>query len=609
MKRTFFRKNVKYFNSTFVSRITSTVSYSNYGIYFLLKKGFLFMLVMAFSLTIKAQDIPEHISYTRIYDFLDELATDGFISLNSTVKPYSRLYIAQKLLEVRNNPALNTRQQADLRFFLNDYSLEINKLPDTKLTLARTDKFSLAAIQPAFYYRDSTLRARITPILGMDIVSNQHGSIIKRWFGVEMQLMITKNLSVYGSLRDISVDATHLKNLPVSAGLLARPAFLNDYPGYEYKESALGGDFSDSRGGIKYAWNWGSVGLVKDNVIWGDNYHGSNILSGRAPSFPMLTLHLNPAKWFEMQYFHGWLVSNVLDSTRYYVDNTGRKEYRMANKFIAANLFTFIPIRNLNLSIGNSIIYAEENLQPAYFIPIAFYKSEDHTLTKGLGIENQNSQVFMNISSRNLRHLHLYTSIYADEISWSRFLPSSKERNPISYKVGANLSNFPIENVSVVAEYTNTNIINYKHSVPVLTWASNGYNLGSYLGDNSAEIYLAMRYKPIRGFDLDLSYLNAKHGNEYIYDRAAIDNIISQPSLGNITWSNNTLAFNAQYEIMNNAYAIVNIAYSDIKGYNLTSTPIVGEIRKTAQGYLDLFTPPYLQGKNTTIMVGFSFGF
>jgi hypothetical protein len=39
------------------------------------------------------------------------------------------------------------------------------------------------------------------------------------------------------------------------------------------------------------------------------------------------------------------------------------------------------------------------------------------------------------------------------------------------------------------------------------------------------------------------------------------------------------------------------------------SIPIDGEIRKTAQGYLDMFTPAYLQGKNTTITVGFSIGF
>jgi len=567
-----------------------------------MKKTILSILFCFGFISLSAQDIPEHISYTRIYDYLDELATDNIIELNSVAKPYARTFIAEKLLQAQSKKdKLNKRQCDELRFFLNEYALEQDKLPSTNLTISRNENLTFAGIQTGLSYRDSLFRVKITPLLGMHITRNSNGSITKRWYGAEFQAMFGEHLSVYGSLRDISVDGQ----------LLARPGYLNDFPGYEYKESASGGDFSDSRGGIKYAWKWGSIGLVKDNVMWGDNYHGSNILSGRAPSFPMLTLHLKPTKWFEMQYFHGWLVSDIIDSTRYYMDNLGAKHYRMKNKFIAANMFTFTPVEKLNLSIGNSIIYAEDNVQPGYFIPIAFYKSIDHTLTKGLNLENQNSQVFLNFSSRNIKHLHLFTSVYADEISWGRFAPKSEQRNPISYKIGADVSNFPIENLSVIAEFTNTNIINYKHSIPALTWASNGYNLGNYLGDNSREIYLAMRYKPIRGLDLNLSYINAKHGNEYNYvrDGHAVDKIISQPSLGDITWSNKTVTFNAQYEVFSHAYAIVNVAYSNIQGYNMTSTPIVGEVRKTAQGYLDLFTPDFLQGKNTTVTIGFSLGF
>jgi hypothetical protein len=567
-----------------------------------MKKTILSVLFSLAILSTYAQDIPEHISYTRIYDYLDELANDGVIDLNSVTKPYARTYITEKLLQAQSHKnQLNKRQQDDLKFFLNDFALEQDKLPDTQLNLSRTDQLTAALVQPAFNYKDTIFRARITPILGMEVTKNGNGTIIKRWYGADFQTMIGKHLSIYGSLRDISIDGA----------LLSQATYLNDYPGYEYKEATGGGDYSDSRGGVKYSWNWGSVGFVKDNVIWGDNYHGSNILSGRAPSFPMLTFHLKPTKWFDFQYFHGWLVSNVIDSTRYYVNNLGVKEYRMTNKFMAANMFTFTPIRSLDLSIGNSIIYAEETVQPAYFIPFAFYKSIDHTLTKGLGIENQNSQVFLNLSSRNIKHLHLFTSIFIDDLMWSRFLPSNPERNPISVKAGADLSNFPIKNLSFIGEFTQTNIITYKHFVPALTYASNGYNLGSYLGDNSREIYLALCYKPIRGLDFSLSYVNAEHGNEYNYIN--IDNIInpilSQPVLGSITWSNNTVGLNATYEIFNNAYAILNIAYSDIKGYNLTTTPIAGEVRKTAQGYLDLFTPAYLQGKNTTITAGFSFGF
>jgi hypothetical protein len=573
----------------------------------------LLILLLITVSTVKAQDIPQHISYYRIYDFIDELANDGFIDINSAVKPYSRLFIAQKLLEVSemdNNSSekkiLTKRQRAEVNFFLNEFALELNKLPVSRLILNKYNHHSqIALLPPAYHYNDSVFKARITPILGMHLTYNNQGVIDKRWYGADFQGTIGKNISVYGSLRDISHTGD---------GLLSGSTYLNDEPGYQY---TVGSDYSDSRGGIKYANQYFSIGLMKDNVIWGDNYHGSNILSGRTPSFPMIYLQLKPAKWFELNYFHGWLVSNVFDSTYYYVENESKIYYRPANKFIAANLITFTPFSKLKISVGNSIIYAEKNVHAAYFIPIAFYKSIDHTLTKGLGTENQNSQVFMNISSRNIRHTHLYASVYFDEVQFGRFLPDSPDRNPVSYKVGANISNFPVKNLAAIVEYTRTNILNYKHSIPMLTYTSNSYNLGHYLGDNSEELYVALRYKPLRGLDMQLSYMQAYHGNEYDYLRRGTYNgltgdvidIISNPSLGDIIWSNQTIAFKATYEIFQNAYAIVNIENSDIRGYDAASPVVFGENRMTAQEVLNKFTPAYLQGQNTTITVGFSFGF
>lgn len=563
--------------------------------------------VLAIS-NIFSQDIPEHISYTRIYDYLDELASEGVIEINSTVKPYSRQFIAEKLLQARGHKELlNKRQNDDLRFFLNEFALEQNMLPETKLNLVNKATSTLAFIQPAFHYKDSIFRARITPIIGMTVTHNTNGNITKRWYGAEFQAMMGKHLSVYGSLRDISIQGQ----------LLARPDYLNDFPGYEYKESSGGGDYSDSRGGIKYAWNWGSVGLVKDNVVWGDNYNGSNILSGRTPSFPMITLQLKPAKWFELNYFHAWLTSNVIDSSYYYLENETKIWYRPANKFMAANMLTFTPFRKFKISVGNSIIYAEKTIQGAYFIPIAFYKSIDHTLTKGLGTENQNSQMFMNISSRNLKHTHLFGSIFTDEINFERFKAGNAEANPISVKLGASIVNFPVKNLSAVVEFTRSNILNYKHFIPVLSYKSNTYNLGHYLGDNAQEIYAALQFKPIRGLDLKLTYTNAKHGNEYDYVKRGsyngisgnVSGIISQPSLGEVIWQNKTIGFNGIYEIFNNAYIVVKAEMSDIQAFDPQKEATFGERRMTAEQTLDYFTPKYLQGKQTTFSGGISFGF
>lgn len=552
------------------------------------------------------QDIPQHISYTRIYDFIDELANDGFIEIISVVKPYSRRFISDKLAEVRQQEsALNKRQKDELNFFLEEYALEQNRLPEREFLLYEGNYSRFDLVPPVFLYKDSIFRARIQPILGMNIYVNGNGQINQRWYGADFQAMIGEHVSVYGSLRDISFAASNELN-----PRLSEPAYLTNVPGFQYKEP---NDFSDSRGGIKFGWNWGSVGLVKDNVVWGDNYNGSNILSGRVPSFPMITLQLKPAKWFEMNYIHGWLVSNVVDSARFYVENDVRKWYRNHNKYIAANMFTFIPIPKLNISFGNSIIYAEDNVQPGYLIPVAFYKSIDHTLTKGIATENQNSQLFFNISSRNIRHVHLFSSVFFDEIKFSRFKPSSAEKNPVSFKIGGKVTNFPISNLSATAEFTRTNIINYKHSIPAISYASNSYNMGHYLGDNAQELYASLGYKLIRGLDLNVYYLNAQHGNEYNYARrgedANIRQIISQPSLGDVIWKNQTVGFKALYEVFNNAYAVVNIENSNIEGFEAVSEPIGGENRMTAQGTLDFFTAPFLHGKNTTFTVGFSLGF
>ncbi|HOV84275.1 MAG TPA: hypothetical protein PLE52_05645 [Paludibacteraceae bacterium] len=555
---------------------------------------------------VTAQNIPEHISYTRIYDFLDELTNEKIIDVNSAIKPYSRQFIAKKLQEAQaNEKKLNKRQQNELYFFLEDYALEQNRLPDYDLPIEDNRTWRIDMLPPSFHYHDSLFRVKLMPILGMNILYNSNDKITQRWYGFDFQSMIGNHLAVYASLRDVSQKGE----------LLAEPTYLTPYQAGAYKRTNNGGDYSEMRGGISYAWKWGDVALVKDHIQWGNNYHGSNIFSGRTPSFPMLKLGLKPAKWLEINYFHGWLTSNVIDSTRYYLSNQNEKMYRYTNKFLAANLITFTPISQLHLSAGNSIVYAESNVQPAYLIPIAFYKSMDHTLT--MGTENQNSQLFFDISSRNIKHLHLFTSVFIDEFSVARLKASNKEKNPVSYKLGFRLSNFPLANFSLTGEWTRNEILVYKHSIPALTWATNGFNLGNYLGDNSQEIYVALQYKPLRGLDINLSYSQAEHGNEYAYIRhgtwqgskASVLDIISEPFMKDKIWSNKTLSFDVKYEISPNIYAILNIENSNIQAFEAASEVAFGEKRMTAEEVLNFYTPKFLQGKQTTITAGLSFGF
>ena len=577
-----------------------------------------------------AQNIPVSLSYTKVYDFIDELIMDGLVTNQTAIRPYTRNQIADMLTQAqRADSLLSNRQQNELKFYLNEFALENDLMVDNFVQYTDRRTFSLSLADPQFSYKslNNMFKMRIRPILGGDVILSKKGAIIQRWWGAEIQMDIAKHLSIWGSLRDNSwngnwlntdyfpSDYARINGARIHYGASQQTPALSNIPGVQYKEATYGGDFSDSKGGINlYSW-WGSIGIQRENIRWGDSYYSSNILSGRNPAVPMITLQLTPCKWFQFDYFHAWLVSNVLDSTYYYLENTTNgnaslKNYRPYNKFMAANMFTFTPIKHLSVSLGNSIVYAEQSLQVAYLIPIAFYKSLDHLLTKGVRTQNQNSQVFASISVRPINHLQLYGSFFLDEVKFSRFKLSEPENNPISYLVGFNWSGWPIDGLSLKGEFMRSYIACYTHSIDVLTWASNSYNMGHYMGDNAQSIYAELAYRPVRGLLLKLSYTNDMKYNSYSYLRDNISETIAQKPFDHCIYRNDEVRFDGIYEAHPNMYLRLSIGYNNAQGFdNLKSDPLPSEYIGTAQQYLDAFCPLYYQGKNITISGSFSFGF
>lgn len=594
--------------------------------------------------SLHAQRIPQALEYTEIYDFLEELTTDGIIQTNSAVRPYTRDYIAARLAEAQSRDSLlSRRQKDDLQFYLQDYALESDTVPayysygHRHVTQWITPVSNLSLADPSLHIltKNKVFKMRVRPILGMDILYNRKGMLTHRWYGAEIQMDIAGHVSVWGSIRDNSWKGTDYLNKSffpstssqIDGAKISKPGYLNNLPGVQYKEATYGGDFSDSRGGISlYAW-WGSIGVQRERIQWGDAQHASNILSAHNPAVPMITLQLTPCRWFQFDYFHAWLVSNVLDSTNYYIENyaegTSKINYRPYNKFMAANMFTFMPVKYIQFSFGNSIVYAERTIQAAYFIPIAFFKSLDHLLTKGVRSENQNSQAFFTLTLRPTDHLRLYGSFFIDEIKLDRFKRSNPANNPVSYLVGFNWSGWPVRGLSLRGEFMRSYIACYTHSISVLEYTSNSYLMGHYMGDNAQSVFVQLAYRPTRSLRLTLDYTRDTKYNSYQYVRREISNIIAQKPFNEVIWNNDEIKFRAVYEVFNNCYAHVDVAYNNARAFAPSSTRVAGEDRgwnadgtsKNLSGaqletyYLNKFTPLYFQGPNITFTCGLSFGF
>jgi hypothetical protein len=519
---------------------------------------FLVLIFQSACFTSFSQEINKNIAYTSIYDYLDELANIHAIELNSAVKPYSRKLICEKLKVAETKKELLTvRQQKDLAFFLKDYNKEF--YPANRTTFLWKDFIANQAYQKRldlFYYKDSLFTFTLNPILGYSYSTNKNGNAWHRWGGAEINATIGKHFGFYFNLRDNS-----FKNLLIS------PNYLTQDPGANLKPGAkTQADFDDARGGLSYGWKWGSISLIKDNFAWGNNYNGANIFSGRVPSFAYLNYKLKPAKWLEYNYIHGSLISQILDSSRTYgMGSSLRQDF--IPKYVAANLLTIRPVKNLHISIGNSVVYADKYIQPVYLIPFMFYPSADHTYNgAGSNAVGENSQMFLDLSCRNIPKTHLYGTLFVDEINISKIFKSNQQTNFLSFKAGVRFTNL-IKNTAFTFEYTRTNPWVYVHPISSITFASNNYNMGNYLGQNSDELYGGIKIKPARGLTLDAGFSWARKGQVLAYQQInGVNNNAGTPFMTNIQWQNKSLLLKAQYELVNDVFIFVACNYQQISG-------------------------------------------
>lgn len=561
---------------------------------------------------VTAQYVPVHISNHGIYDFLDELASLQVIEMNTALKPYSRSLICKKLMEAEeNHESLNQRQLKELLFYLKDYAREPGYTNNQQTTNAATNKSTQAvsnhpvrrspgeggAITPSaetlakvdqpflsspnlFHYQDTSFSLTVNPILGGNLWSNANGAFNHWWNGVETYA------SYGGFAMFVSVRDNH-----ESTALTTRD-YMNQRIGASNYKIFSGGkrDYWEVRGGMTYQWDWGHVGLMMDQFSWGDARNGAQIFSGRTPAFTRAEMQLNPADWLQINYVHGWLVSEVVDSTlSFWVTNSYGSDYRKVYhpKFMAANHFTFKPFKHFYLGVGNSVIYDYRSPHAAFFIPVMFWKALDHTLNAR--INNMNSQIFFTLSSRNIRGLHLYGSVFIDEVQVGRIFREG-EYNFTSYKIGA--TSYQLPNVNLTVEYTWSNSLVFRHFVPTTTFESNRYNLGHFLEDNARDYYAAVEFRPWRTLMIKSYYNLSQKGP----DHTLLGTMprTTHPPVEPVVWESRRSGIIASLQVINNMYLRLGYEWRDVTG---------------EQEWIEMWTPEEYWGRTGTMVFGINYGF
>lgn len=431
-----------------------------------------------------------------VYDYLSRLSQKGVIEYHDIIKPLSRQYIAGKLTEISGQTdRLNSLEKQELAFFQQEFYHELNPA-----TASEEIQYSYLGKDAAgryrlFSYRSDLFDLNLSPIYGLVNGRNGGESEIARWNGAYLYGRLGKNIGFSFDFRD---NLQKGKNLDIDKAF--SPETGVDAEFFPERDAI---EFSEVHTTLAYNWSWGNIAWGKDFLNWGQAESGQVVLSSKAPSFPFVRLDLQPAKWLHFNYFHGWLISNVVDSSQVFPSLIeGNNSFKNREKYLASHTVTITPKRGLDIALGESIVYSDQ-LEIAYLMPLMFFRLADHYLSSRQNSAGSNAQLFAAISSRNhIPNTHLHFTLFIDDLSIAKIFDDENHINHVAATVGASVTDFLLPNLTVSGEYTRVNPFVYKHFIPTELYTSSSYGMGHWMGHNSDLLYGKLNYRIRRGLQV-----------------------------------------------------------------------------------------------------------
>jgi hypothetical protein len=430
---------------------------------------------------------------SSVYKFLNRLSIKGAINYNDELLPLTRKYIAKRLIEAENNiTSLTILEKKELVYFKQEFYYEIetfNENAIAKILIFKEDK--LTGFRP-FLYIDDNFSITADPILGISYRNQYKDNFSHRFNG----------LIISGNYDRLGFNFYFRDNEESGRKIDFRKSFSSE-PGIAFlKASEESLEYSDVRGMVSYAWDWGSFDFSKDYLQWGSGIGGQLIFSNKAPSFPFIRLNVLPVEWLHFQYIHGSLHSGIIDPSSIRETHiSGRKSFNEIDKFIVAHIVSLYPYDNVSLSLGESIVYSHK-LEPLYFIPIIFFRPADHYLSDSESNSGDNAQIFLNgVYKNTLFRFKLYGTIFVDELSITDILRGGN-LSAIGYTLGSNLIDPFIENSELVLEFTRIDPFVYLNWNDVELYTNHRYQLGHWIGSNAEHYYVSYTQWLLKGLSV-----------------------------------------------------------------------------------------------------------
>lgn len=475
-----------------------------------MKNKFFILIISSFS-SVYSQSAFEPVN-SDVYDFLQRLSIKSIITVDYEIKPVTRIEIAKKLIQADNKKSeLNEIDKQLLTFYLQDFQHEIKlvnkeKISDSKPEFFIVDKerrmrFFEYANNNFSFFADPMLNFSVQSIAGEKLFVRRngfsfYGYALDNWF---YGLNFFDN-EESGKNLDINKDLTPERGTSITK--IKKDAFE-----YDVVNASIG-----------YYWNEGSIAIGKDYFKIGSGRNGNIILSDKAPSFPFIRFDFKPVDWLRFFYFHGFLISNVPDSsTLRYNKVKSRTSILDVPKFIALHSISIYPSDNFSFTVGESIVYSDQ-IQPIYLIPVMFFRVADHYLGRGKSSATGNAQMFADISYKNFNlKSNIYSSLFIDELSLNSIF-SGGNLSAIGFTAGIESFDILTENSSIDLEYSRINPFVYMNSADAQTFTNDDYMLGHWIGSNGDLVSVIYKQQFIRSLSASLKTWYLRKGKKELPD-------------------------------------------------------------------------------------------
>ena len=120
--------------------------------------------------------------------------------------------------------------------------------------------------------------------------------------------------------------------------------------------------------------------------------------------------------------------------------------------------------------------------------------------------------------------------------------------------------------------------------------------MGNFLGQNSDELFLGIKFKPLRGLSLEADYIRDRKGPVIAYQQInGINNNAGTPFMQGVQWKSKAILLKIQFEIIHDLFVFAQCYLSEVSALN--------------SSVLNEYSPVFYQGNKTTLTGGLNYGF